>query len=150
MGKMSNLGIQSTPFPVNEDYQGMRVFSWRQQGMLWLSSPCRGFTHLRAFRPKQIFYSRLNTSERFFSNANYLRYYRRQISSASASAEGAPSTRSIKDDAKRTRKHKWIWIGSFSSLVGALFIWDYYYNARTLSRNTRTVWNGMMLVLDYK
>ncbi|KIM29483.1 hypothetical protein M408DRAFT_114122 [Serendipita vermifera MAFF 305830] len=34
--------------------------------------------------------------------------------------------------------------------VGALFTWDYYFGARTLSRNTRTVYNGILIVLDYK
>ncbi|CAG7853378.1 ABC1 family protein C10F6.14c [Serendipita indica DSM 11827] len=53
------------------------------------------------------------------------------------------------DSSKWTRKTiRWSLVTS--GLVGLAFAWDYFYGAHTLERNTRTLWNGLMLVLDYK
>eukprot|EP01117_Protostelium_nocturnum_P012258 TRINITY_DN4509_c0_g1_i1.p1 TRINITY_DN4509_c0_g1~~TRINITY_DN4509_c0_g1_i1.p1 ORF type:complete len:538 (+),score=177.24 TRINITY_DN4509_c0_g1_i1:126-1739(+) len=48
--------------------------------------------------------------------------------------------------ASRGRK---LGVGIASSVVG-LFAWDYQFNAETIRRNLRTVYNGIHIALDYK
>jgi hypothetical protein len=116
--------------------------------MLFFPTTTRwGFTHCRILRPRSTFYIQLGTPKGFSKILIRPRHHDRQFASASASAEGASVPKGHTHDRS---KNKWVWMGSFGGLVGALFIWDHYYNARTLSRNARTIWNGMMLVLDYK
>jgi hypothetical protein len=119
--------------------------------MLFFPTTTRwGFTHYRIIRPRFTFYSQPGTPEGFSKLLIRPRHYGRQFASASASAEDTSVLHKAKVHTHLRSKSKWVWMGSFVGLVGTLFIWDHYYNARTLSRNARTVWNGMMLVLDYK
>jgi hypothetical protein len=54
------------------------------------------------------------------------------------------------DPTVRKTKSRWRTFGAVGVVIAGIFTWDYFFNARTLSRNTRTVWNGIMLTLDYK
>ena len=65
-----------------------------------------------------------------------------------ASTASSPSPSSSPTGSKWNRRLRRLGI---AIIVGAgTFWWDAEYNARTLSRNFRTVWHGAAIALDYK
>src|SRR5258707_43700 len=65
-----------------------------------------------------------------------------------ASPAGSPAASSSLTSPKWNRR---FWRLGLANIVGAGALWwDGEYNARTLSRNFRTIWHGAAIALDYK
>lgn len=109
-----------------------------------------GFAPYRSLPPKYTGHSQFGGYRGLSKLAIRRHYHVRHVSSAPAGSQSTVSSQTTKGQTKSTITRKWILLGSFGGLLGALFTWDHYFNARTLSRNTRTIWNGIMLVIDYK
>lgn len=121
---------------------------------MFLSRPLRWCTPSKQSNAFQSTYDTLSTHTRRIRIVTTCPIHQttsRSYSSFSSSSEPTtiqgPGTTNASNASKTSR---WVKLGITGGVIGVVCGWDHYFNARTLERNTRTVWNGIMLTLDYK